>query len=1078
MPRGLAVQASSRAPNTGNDKSLAQASATAQPVQHEASVPKQYAARQDSSRTISARRKSVQNQTLSLAQQQNQQQVTSGYKSPAYLQGKNPYGQVLDGVEHPYREARPPKDAGPASQAGASPEGRPRTTGAFNFKTRATPQAPDLTVVGPEASAQLVLPRQFGRAVSVQATKQFFESKALQNQPSPVSIHSGAKTTSESQVERVEKESPPSQTDNPNARRLAHLSSRPTTSVAADDDKAERASDSAQPQPHTPIPNSDKKPGSKKQDSPIRDGHLPMNGSDVNKAEPRHRQKAAALPKISPHEVSTRGPDGRINGDDSTLEKARNAPSIGVGKAKQHQQSRGPRDTVRRRTFRVTSPVAERKESRANEGRGRSQGHQSSGLDRFIRRIDDGDMTAAPHTNTLIEPFAKSISPLQKSKTTRYSDDTKKAAGLRKLNHGDSNPRDDTSIHEPDSLKNVGVSLDYFEVEVPDHVDWRGAYGRRKTQDFGFPGARVRSAGLVEKPRPLEDPGDWIRRSCGHFSHLGKTELRSSPAQRPCGQCLSKAPLQVRPGSRKRSASRRAIAHSSNSGSYTLNTSDAKRPGISKRHRRHSESISADKFGNGLGEDIGHFIDAIVEEHTKSLQGIISNIEQARPHLTQVRRVTSNLVLRSIPKRPACQSQRINELFNQPAPKLQATGTQFSQWHIPPISAEKLNVGLPGQLKPNINDSPVVLNQVVRTVSDLVDLVKSVADNLGVDFDSGPTASDDMAFEVAPMQCVQLQDRHAPETRIGSRQDEIEKDSVALLGPALERRDMSREIGEFATTFALKEGEEGKAQLQKLSPNTEIVTFEQELSSEHQVPTRQLETPRNLDMSSSLPPVAKNTAHPERPELEAIQLEAEGSPAVEEQVDLNNGRTGHSPRPTTHFDSVHRIPNASRSQDGPLGSVSMAPGIEVAGSQPSKSLRLAKPVARRRIKVPNYAPEEQYPPAPAYPSRKTPTWTRPDTQTPPRRLKKKAKPEKRVFWRKKQRFKLLVAQGMTLGQRDDTSWGAPLELAASGPRRQSKHKHMQGRWTGKKRLCCPCFPETLGSARDEDGPVRIAPIKA
>jgi hypothetical protein len=74
--------------------------------------------------------------------------------------------------------------------------------------------------------------------------------------------------------------------------------------------------------------------------------------------------------------------------------------------------------------------------------------------------------------------------------------------------------------------------------------------------------------------------------------------------------------------------------------------------------------------------------------------------------------------------------------------------------------------------------------------------------------------------------------------------------------------------------------------------------------------------------------------------------------------------------------------------------VSAAPGID---APPLNMLqRGLKPTSngrRHRIKEQHYPPDEQHPPAPAYPSRETPSWTRPDKYTPP--LNPKAELEER-----------------------------------------------------------------------------------
>jgi hypothetical protein len=71
---------------------------------------------------------------------------------------------------------------------------------------------------------------------------------------------------------------------------------------------------------------------------------------------------------------------------------------------------------------------------------------------------------------------------------------------------------------------------------------------------------------------------------------------------------------------------------------------------------------------------------------------------------------------------------------------------------VPPKGVERLNVGKPGQVTPNINDSASCLRESITSVPELVDLIKSAADNLGVDLDQKPTAEDDLNFEQAPVE--------------------------------------------------------------------------------------------------------------------------------------------------------------------------------------------------------------------------------------------------------------------------------------------------------------------------------------
>lgn len=74
-----------------------------------------------------------------------------------------------------------------------------------------------------------------------------------------------------------------------------------------------------------------------------------------------------------------------------------------------------------------------------------------------------------------------------------------------------------------------------------------------------------------------------------------------------------------------------------------------------------------------------------------------------------------------------------------------------------------------------------------------------------------------------------------------------------------------------------------------------------------------------------------------------------------------------------------------------------APGIVNAPPQLRQTcLKSTAVQMKSRKKTVNYPPERQYPPAPPYPVRDTPTWTRPDTHAPP--PKPKAAATKRVYY--------------------------------------------------------------------------------
>jgi hypothetical protein len=88
-------------------------------------------------------------------------------------------------VEHPYREPVPAAEVGSPAQTGASIEGRPRTAGSFQFKTRPTPTEPEPLVFVPDPEPQLFPSRPAVKPMSVQDRKNLFESKVSQNRPTP-----------------------------------------------------------------------------------------------------------------------------------------------------------------------------------------------------------------------------------------------------------------------------------------------------------------------------------------------------------------------------------------------------------------------------------------------------------------------------------------------------------------------------------------------------------------------------------------------------------------------------------------------------------------------------------------------------------------------------------------------------------------------------------------------------------------------------------------------------------------------------------------------------------------------------
>jgi hypothetical protein len=150
--------------------------------------------------------------------------------------------------------------------------------------------------------------------------------------------------------------------------------------------------------------------------------------------------------------------------------------------------------------------------------------------------------------------------------------------------------------------------------------------------------------------------------------------------------------------------------------------------------------------------------------------------------------------------------------------------------------------------------------------------------------------------------------------------------------------------------------------------------------------------------------------------------------------------TGEEPVPEDTEQENERVPRVltvSRSQTTRPRSVSIAPGIEVAPPQPAtKDDRPTEPRKRRHKKVTNYPPEEQHPAAPTYPSRETPRWTRPDTQTPPPRPKADPEPKKRRFlgWGTKPKEQPQPIERSDPEPFRDRHFVPPFRHAAPGPR--------------------------------------------
>jgi hypothetical protein len=431
-------------------------------------------------------------------------------------------------------------------------------------------------------------------------------------------------------------------------------------------------------------------------------------------------------------------------------------------------------EIVRRPSTRSSIPAAETREAKNSDPRSKQQGRRARS-DREFRRTFEEDSGTSPkrlrrsgsHTATLTEGGSSPKEHLDRVAEWTPSADAavcqnrfgklicirRRAQEIvsRELGHdgaSDSSLSPQSTISSPIPTANIGVEAGYSESKVPHDIDNRQGYGRRVTQDFGFPGARIKSHGTPRTSKPLPDPGNWTKRACGHFSYMGKSEYREQAQQKLCRQCSTRAPVFEKLRSAKRRTRRQAASEPSSS---TISSSKfSKDSGSSRRRRhRHSECMSYDTCGDNFAEELVYIIDNILEEHANTLQNVISNIQNSQPSLNQLRRASEDLAQR-------CQTHGCLSKPSQTSCRLaQPTRQPDDDWHppcpyIPPKAAQRLNVGSTGQLKPNLNDPTSTLREEIQSIPDLIDLVESAADDLGLDLERRPTATDDDMFNNAP----------------------------------------------------------------------------------------------------------------------------------------------------------------------------------------------------------------------------------------------------------------------------------------------------------------------------------------
>ncbi|KAF1838540.1 hypothetical protein BDW02DRAFT_644558 [Decorospora gaudefroyi] len=907
---------------------------------------------------------------------------SAGRKSPAYLQGKNPYGQILEGIEHPYREIRATAaleaaaaaEDGPPSQLGSSTGKRPRTSGSFESRTRSLPQEPRSDRADPPSEPQAPPGRWPLKLTSVRAKKDFWETRVSQATAAPQPPSSGKAASTRGTLPKPQPPSPPRDRHarTPSPPHVGRASS-PEITRAVSPPHVRIASPEitriASPQPVRTPEREEAGSGLLLQsligfrpvesalsvipfpqgegnqlnidvveldrlssdvaefDHPRADVTTELNQSirDVDEIdqlfpalvesnqpppdvvvrkptpplptsllsdaqseseteqESTGRRRSTNIFAEAPREAKPFGLDSRAANETPTLDTSSNPPFISHEVSRSAGQLEASEETVRRPFTHSSLSAAETREVETTKHLKSQQEDRRTKSGGEIRRAFENSPKRLARRGSRSAPLTEGGGPSEERTTKRTSSNStstdfeafrskfgqpvkfrKKAEDIaaRGLSHdGSTSPclsrRSSASGLVPTA--NVGVQEQYYSLEVPEHVDYRAAYGRRKTPDFGYPGARIKPHAVHRTNRPLQDPGNWVKRACGHFSYMGKDELREHAQKRACRQCLTRTP----PPEPQRAPIQRTRKRAGTDSS-TSNASSSKKFkfGCNRRRQNHSGS----KCENTLAKDLGHLIDSILEEHKKSLQAVINDIKRSQPSLTRLQNVSED------------QSGGVCAKQEMPALRLYAM----------PKAAEKLNVGPSGQLNPNMNDSRATLRKAINSMHELIDLVNSVADDLGVDLDQRPTSSDELMFRNAPLEgtsqapVLAHQDPFLGATAEQDANDELAKEDSwiqrtrkHLTELSDTREQLMDELELIAQNLGVLSRQTSKSP-SELHESPECVTHDQYSGKEESVTRQQLsnpETPQLLLLSQSARPSSSlsspresslqfNTCHP------------------------------------------------------------------------------------------------------------------------------------------------------------------------------------------------------------------------
>ncbi|KAF2109688.1 hypothetical protein BDV96DRAFT_635955, partial [Lophiotrema nucula] len=517
MRRGFESPVTSRAPrnhNSGTREPAAQPSARSQYLADTSATRGGIEQRQLQSTTASRNPQPQTQPSLAPAQE-----PTTSSRSPAYLQGKNPYGKVLDRVHLPGEE---PQVAGPPSQIGSTIEGRPRTSGSFKFATRPVRPEPERAVVTPAVDG----PAPTQKSISVKATKNLFESKASEsrtNPPFPPKANSlSAKEASGGQAKDRPRQRTSTSTATDEVVRPTRIPS-PTPKTAT----VRKESDPTLPIPRPP-PESSKRTDVSQRTNPFvrQRAEVGSSGTLLRIADPSqdvasdtsHHQKsqvhAADIPHPSTTPSSMDGPEPakppvyerKVMSQSKRLDELSKVTRAAVEDSKRPSQSRTSEETVapegpKRISARRTE--ADRDVRRAPSNRFRRTESRStqvgSTAEPTLRRSARAAATDPSHqTESLVADFGEPIPSGEKleeiaAKTLSHDGSSSGHSFSRRI----SSPAAVPSVH-------TGADDDYYETHIPIQMDYRSGYGRRKTKDFGYPGARIKPRRTVVASKPLD----------------------------------------------------------------------------------------------------------------------------------------------------------------------------------------------------------------------------------------------------------------------------------------------------------------------------------------------------------------------------------------------------------------------------------------------------------------------------------------------------------------------------------------------------------------------------------------------